>query len=89
MAIVWSQIEWHDIRISPEDMPDEEEDVLVTVENLDGSRRTRANVFWKEAPNGDVIWYEHVWSQETHRYEDAILWYPVIAWAYYPDPYIR
>ena len=47
MAIFKSRIDWHDLRIAPDDIPEDGEDVLVTVELLDGTRKTRAKVYLK------------------------------------------
>lgn len=89
MAIFKSRIDWHDLRIAPDDIPEEGEDVLVTVELLDGTRKTRANVYLKELENDTYCWCEKVWSSSSHMYEEAMVWYEVTAWAYYPEPCLK
>lgn len=89
MTIITTRVEWHDIRIDPEDYPEEGEEVLVAVELLDGTRKTRANVYLKELSNGRYCWCERVYDKHTKQFEEAMVWYEVIAWAYYPEPYMK
>ena len=88
MAIIKSTVEWHDLRIAPDDMPDAEEEVLVTIETLDGDLKTRANVYFKELDNNTFCWCEKVYNRESKCFEEAMVWYEVVAWAYYPSPYL-
>jgi hypothetical protein len=79
------RIEWHDLRIAPYDLPDEEENVLVTVENLEDGRRVLADVYLKELNNGDYCWC----TKDPETKEEIMVWYEVVAWTYYPKPYCK
>lgn len=85
MALLKTDVEWHDLRIDPDDLPQEGEPILVTVETfLD--RKTWLDVFMKEETAGEPIFYTKAYN-EFGKIEDTALWYPVIAWAYPPEPY--
>ena len=88
MAIYKKAIEWHDLRIAPDDIPEEDEEVLVTKENWEGDRKVVAGVFLKMLENGTYSWWSLVMDRCTGRMEKAMLWEEVVAWAYYPDPHI-
>ena len=49
-------IEWHDVRQDPDDVPEEGENVLVTIENYEGARRVVANVYLKNLSNEQYAW---------------------------------
>ena len=83
---------WHDLRIDPDDLPDDLEEVLATIENFSGTRRVLSGVYLKPRFNDageleDYCWCIRAPNERTRIVEETMLWYPVIAWAYYPDPY--
>ena len=83
MVNLTSRIEWHDIRIDPDDLPEEDEEVLVTIENQEGDRRVLSGAYPVLMENDRICWCTKDGT------ENVALWYEVIAWAYYPDPYLR
>lgn len=88
MVNLATKVEWHDLRIAPDDIPDEGENVLVTVELLDGTRRTQADVYLK-LDDDTYSWYTRTYIRDRHIFEEAAVWYEVVAWAYYPEPYCK
>lgn len=86
MALTKTAIEWHDIRVDPDDIPSPEDPVMITVEHLDGSRAVWLDAYISETDDG----YQFV-TQQFDSYSgvfgQCVVWYPVIAWAYPPDPY--
>lgn len=82
MALLRAYTEWHNIQIAPNDIPEEDEPVLVTTENFEGTRRVLGNVFLKQLENDTYCWCTYVRNDET------MLWEKVIAWTYYPNPYV-
>ncbi len=86
MALLTTQAEWHDIRIDPEDLPGEEEPIMVTVEYLDGRRGVWMNVYMREDGEGNP-WFCTEAIDEFGLLQRTVIWYPVIAWAYPPLPY--
>ena len=76
---------WHDLRIDPDDLPGEDEPILVTVETFMG-RQTWLDVCMKEETAGEPIFYTKVMG-EFGKIEDQAVWYPIIAWAYPPPPF--
>lgn len=80
-----TDVEWHDLRIDPEDLPGEDEPIIVTVETF-LNRQTWLDVFMKEETVGEPIFYTKVMG-EYGKIEDQAVWYPVVAWAYPPAPY--
>lgn len=89
MAINWGRIDWHDIQIAEDDLPEPGEEVLVTVAGIDGNLRTKADIYLKELDNGEACWCQKVYIRERKCFDEAIVWEPVIAWAYYPAPYVK
>lgn len=88
MAIYKSTIEWHDLRIAPDDFPEEGEDVLVTIENYEGSRRVLAGVYSKKLEDERYIWCMKDRVVIGRSYvEEIAVWEEVVAWAYYPAPH--
>lgn len=79
-------IGWHDLRIDPDDTPDEDENVLVTIENHEGTRRVVANVYFKKLWNGQYAWTTLTRDIQTGKMEETMVWEKVLAWAYYPNP---
>ncbi len=94
MAVYKSYIEWHDLRIAPDDIPEEGEEVLVTKENYEGTRRVVANVYLKWLQNGAYCWCtmapddDYSSEDRIEIVEETMVWDEVIAWAYYPKPHV-
>lgn len=93
MAYLTTDIEWHDVRIDPEDLPAEEEPILVTIELLDGRRVTWLDVYLRYASGPkelDDLENTYFWVtrgiNEFNKIEETQVWYPVVAWAYPPAP---
>ena len=88
---IWTKVEWHDLRIAPDDIPEPGEELLVTVERFDGSRKVEANVYLKELTNGRTCWCYKAFDKVTECFEktSVMIWYEVVAWAYYPGAYMR
>lgn len=61
----------------------------MTVELLDGTRKVQADVFLKETRDDRYCWCTTFFDRERRTVEEIALWYEVIAWAYYPDYYVR
>lgn len=80
-------IEWHDVRQDPDDVPEEGENVLVTIENYEGARRVVANVYLKNLSNEQYAWETLTRDIQTGQMEATMVWEEVIAWAYYPNPH--
>lgn len=88
MPLYSTKVQWHDLRIDPEDIPEDQEEVLVTKESFDGARRVAANVYLKTLENGDYCWCTLVKDNTTGRMEETMVWEEVVAWAYYPSPHV-
>ena len=86
MALYRTDVEWHDLRIDPEDLPSEEDTIIVTVETFIG-RQTWLDVFMREETAGEPIFYTTSYNAATRVMEECAVWYPVVAWAYPPPPY--
>jgi hypothetical protein len=83
-----SEIEWHDIRVDPDDLPGNGDPIIVTLESVDGSRLVWLDVVLQDDPSGDG--YQFVTQQfdaYSGIFEKTPVWYPVIAWAYPPEAY--
>ena len=78
--------EWHDLRVDPDDLPGEEEPILVTVELLSGNRVTWLDVYLKYGTDDQYYWVTKA-VNEYGKIEETVVWYPVIAWAYPPAPF--
>lgn len=78
-------IEWHDLRVHPDDLPGEGEPIIVTVETFT-DRLTWLDVFMKEESAGEPHFYTRT-INEYGQLEDTAVWYPIVAWAYPPPPY--
>lgn len=87
MSLITTKVEWHDLRIDDCDLPGEEEPVLITVEALDGQRLVWHDAYFKFTECGDDIIWCTMALNEFGRPEETAVWYPVIAWAYLPEPY--
>jgi hypothetical protein len=88
MATYRSRIDWHDLRIAPDDIPEEGENVLVTKENFEGDRKVVANIYLKWMKNDTYCWCTLTRDSQTGRMEETMVWEEIIAWAYYPDPHV-
>jgi hypothetical protein len=77
-----SEVEWHDLRMDPEDLPSAEEGVFVTIETLDGEKRVWGDVFY----NDDAECWCTFCQNDLGYFERTMVWYPVIGWAYNPSP---
>lgn len=87
MSLIATKTEWHDLRIDPDDLPGEEEPVLVTLELIDGDRTVWSNAFYRyNCIKEDNTWYTYAMN-EAEVIEETPIWYEVIAWAYLPEPY--
>ena len=86
MAYLTTKMEWHDVRVDPEDLPGEEEPIVVTVELLNGERVTWLDVYLKYNANGVYFWVTKALN-EYGKLEETQVWYPVVAWAYPPPPF--
>ena len=81
-------IEWHDLRIDPDDLPGNGEPVIVTLEGLDVMQYEKDRMVWldvtlQEDESGDG----HQWITRDAQNLPCPVYYPVIAWAYPPEPY--
>jgi len=86
IVLLKTDVEWHDLRMDAEDLPGEGEPVIVTIESISGERLVWHDVYFKYNDFREPCWCtaalnEYGWPEET------VVWYPVIAWAYYPEPY--
>ena len=81
-----TEVEWHDIRADPDDLPGIWEPVIVTLDMLDGQRRVWMDVSLEEDDNGDVWWCTEALN-DFGTVEKTVVWYPVVAWAYAPNPF--
>lgn len=86
--VIHTKVGWHDLRWDPEDLPEEGESILVTQETVDGVRRVASNVYLKNLDDDSYCWCTRIWDPYTHQTEETMLWETVVAWAYYPPPYI-
>lgn len=90
MSVGTVTMEWHILQHDPDDLPEELEPVIVTVESVSGERKTFADILMKrDEHDNPVFFYEGVnldkWQQLQP--EEIMLWEPVIAWMYLPDPF--
>lgn len=87
MALISTEAEWHDISVDPYDLPGEKESVLVTIETLDGERKVWPETYYKNSETGDDILWCTMAVNDYGIPEETMVWYPVVAWAYYPEAY--
>ncbi len=88
MGLYTGEIEWHDLRIDPDDLPGEEEPIITTLECANGEdRKVWLDAYLKYDDNGDPIFCTKTPSVHTNFLEESAIWYPVIAWAYPPSPF--
>ena len=86
--LLGTKVEWHDLRIDPEDLPENGEPILITIETLDGSRVVWLDAFLQDDPSGDGFSFvTETIDPDSKIVEKTVVWYPVIAWAYPPEPY--
>ena len=81
-------LSWHDLNISPDDLPPAEEPIIVTLETITGERVVWLDVYLKELENDEIIFCTKQ-PNEYGQLEECAVYYPVIAWAYPPDPFMR
>ena len=75
-------VEWHDLRIDPDDLPGNGEPVLVTLEGLDVISQGKDRMVWldvilQEDSSGDG----YQWVTKDDQNLTCQVYYPVIAWA--------
>lgn len=89
MALYRTELEWHDLKIDPDDLPDEEDPILVTVEMPhDGTRSVWIDAFLKNYNDSDrYLFCVHHYEPLTGKMEYVPVWYKVVAWAYPPEPF--
>ena len=80
--LLTTDVEWHDLEVDGEDLPSANEDVIVTIETLDGERRCWNNVFYDE----DAECWCTFAQNEYGQFEKTMVWYKVVGWAYLPNP---
>lgn len=85
MALYTTETEWHDLRLDPDDLPDDGEPILITVETF-LNRQTWIDAHMKYADGGKPIFYCNAVNEDGFP-EESVVWYPVIAWAYPPEPF--
>jgi len=88
MARISSSVEWHDPRIDPYDLPFSEEAVLVTIDKVDGQRQVIPGAYIRYTEDDNYCWLIKYQDPYTGNLVEAMLWEPVIAWGYYPEPYM-
>ena len=87
MALLTTPIEWHDLRIDPDDLPGAEEPILVTIEDvIKEDRYVWLDVYLKETEDDTVIFCTKA-VNEYGQIEETMVWNKVVAWAYPPPPY--
>lgn len=87
MAKHEAKIIWHDIRNDVDDLPSTEEPILITIEPPNGDRRlVWLDAYLHDSPDGPMF-VTMQFDITNQSYGFSPVWYPVIAWAYPPDPY--
>ena len=83
------RIFWHDLRLAPYDLPEENEEILTTVETISGERKTHMDIFLRYLDKNQYNygWVIRLFDPESHQNTECIFWEEVIAWADKPDPY--
>lgn len=79
-------IEWHDLILAPYDLPEVNEQILVTVETISEERKVCTDIYLGKTPNDNHFWWRYVISPEGVL-EKTSVWEEIIAWAYLPNPY--
>lgn len=87
MALYATDVEWHSLQIDPDDLPEEDDPVIVTVESILGSRQVWLDAFIKEDELGNPAFFTKIHGEDGHSIEDQKIWYKVVAWAYPPAPF--
>jgi len=83
---ITTEAEWHNVKFHPYDLPSQYEKVLVTIEPLDGCRRVIPEAYIKYSDD-EPVWCTDYFNSEMGSIESTYIMEPVIAWAYYPEPY--
>jgi hypothetical protein len=86
MALYATDVEWHSLQIDPEDLPEEDEPILVTVESF-MQRLVWLDAFIKKDKFGNAEFFTKVVGDDGKSIEDQEIWYKVVAWAYPPAPF--
>lgn len=86
MALYATDVNWHSLQIDPEDLPEEGEPIIVTVESFLG-RNVWLDAFIKNDEFGNPAFYTKVVGNDGIAVEDQEIWYKVVAWAYPPEPF--
>lgn len=88
MALYKTEVEWHDLRIDPDDLPGNGEPILVTLDGLDVSNYGRDRLVWNDVTlMDDESGDGYQWVTKDDHNAFCPVYYPVIAWAYLPEPY--
>ena len=84
-----SSIVWHDLRLAPYDLPEENQQIITTIETVNGDRIVHTDIFIKYLDDSQ---YNYSWIikyvNSQGIVEDTIFWEEVIAWAELPIPYL-
>ena len=84
-----SSIIWHDLRLAPYDLPEENQQIITTIETVNGDRIVHTDIFIKYLDDSQ---YNYSWIikyiNSQGIVEDTIFWEEVIAWAELPIPYL-
>lgn len=86
LFMITSTVEWHSLTLDPYDLPDAYEQILTTTENINGERRIRTDIYLKYTNDG-FCWCTYSTSPGLGIVSEEMVWEPVIAWAYLPEPY--
>ena len=84
MALYATDVEWHSLQIDPDDLPEEDEPIMVTVESFMG-RNVWLDAFVKPDEFGNMAFFTKLVDDDGAK--DQLIWYPVVAWAYPPAPF--
>ncbi len=92
MSTITTSVEWHILKRNPEDLPDTDTGLIVTVEGVDGARQTILDARMRYDENDNPVFYQVLpnanrWGEIVM--DDVDFWEPVIAWMYPPEPFIE
>ena len=75
-------IKWHDLKDNPEDLPFDNDKVIVTA-RYSGTNGVAvySECYVEHTPNGEVHWFDGISDYPMDRFFD------ILAWAHYPNPY--
>ena len=86
MALYATDVEWHSLHIDPDDLPEEDEPIIVTVETF-MQRQVWLDAFVKNDEFGNPEFFTKVVGDNGISIEDQPVWFKVVAWAYPPAPF--